>query len=331
MLYKEFDVNITILDSDDIKGSNDDSIFSLEFIGKNDDNKENIYYKIYNNNDLIDIKYNIGIPRIKTKKLGDIILDSLSKNNNKYKIKYYTNNNALTLNILYDGDIISFEIILNIPQKLTDMETMKNELKNMNNQIQLIKAHLLLYNNADLSRKIDTKTDEFMKLNQEIHATTAAIKQTQTKTMIELQDKLQEFSKYIGFLKSDIIAGNADPQGPRATDDKITIPDQTVSPPALDDDKEEANDSDSITSDDRKRVIRRGLLGMIETIEPRLYNEVADMIMEMENAEVLDLMQHPNKVVSKVNQCLRKLRTMKSPNESIGQINRKIGSLAEIL
>ena len=147
--------------------SNDD-VFSLKFISKNGDNKGKIYYKMYNNNDLNDIKNKIGVPILKNNDLTETILYSLSKNNDKYNIKYElidnNENNALNIFIEYKAGMISFNIELNIPCKLSDIDIIKNELKKMYKIISDSKREL-----TAKTLKIDNLEQQLRELKQELN------------------------------------------------------------------------------------------------------------------------------------------------------------------
>ena len=175
-LYSDFDVNIETFD--DTKMSSNDNVFSLEFIGKNGDNKGIIYYKMYNNNDINSIKDNIDQPNIKNKKLIETILYCLSKDNDTHNIVYKNNDNQLNICIEWDTGLLSFNIILNIPGKLSDIDTIKNELKKMTKIVKETKKELFIKSHGydklkiafnEMRDNLAVKTQEINDLKQKIN------------------------------------------------------------------------------------------------------------------------------------------------------------------
>ena len=293
-LYKYFDVNIARL------GSNN-NVFSLQFIGKIGDIKGNIYYKICDDNDLNDIKNNIGIQNIKNEKLRDIILYGLSKNNNKYKIKYYINSDALILPIIYDSDIISFEITLNIPKKLTEIETIRHELKNMRDTLSDTKQEIS-NKNTDINSLTETLSDPLYSLNNlkdklneakqqllDMNALLDDIKQeykSKSDTLDELTQDISDMKQQLIELKDNILKKESTPSD-EAHSDGLSV-----------------KDLDAMDPENRRNAIGVELYPKVHAIEPTFAAKITGMLLELDTQELLTLIRDKTALQDKIDEAI---------------------------
>ena len=320
-LYREYNVNINTFNDDDNKMNSNDNVFELKFIGKNGDNKGKIYYKIYNNNDINDIKNKVGQPNIKNKLFTKEILYCLSKNNNKYNIKYNNNNNnELYICIEYGAGMVSFNIELNIPGKLSDMDIIKNELKKMTQIITETKRELnaktdvintLKTSLNEMKTSLDKKSNEISTLKvviNEIKSDSSA----KSREINELKQELNEF-KNDSSTKANNIADLQ--QKLNKTNNKLNVNSDEIN--AL---KEELNEIKLSLTDKTNNI--NELKQQLNT-KTNEYNDLKEELNETTTKanKITALQIELNKVKKAVNNSTTKLETILTNNTESKQMD----------
>ena len=132
-LYQRFNINIVRLESKNNDPNDGNSIhFHVNFEDKNGYNNT-MYSKHFNDNDLNTIKHHAGLPGIKNDAFVNILLYSLSNENNKYPVSYECINRNdrqyLKINIRYSTEFFNVNIIFEIPGNDREIDSVRNELE----------------------------------------------------------------------------------------------------------------------------------------------------------------------------------------------------------